>query len=155
MSRPVRAWTFTNGHPSTLRLSTIQIPSEKDIQPTHILVKISACALNPVDIQIMNLPHFNLPTLATEKTTVMDFAGTVVAGGGTSFSPGDAIFGMAFASYAPCGGALAEYAHFDLKTTVAAKMPKAWSAEQAAAISLVWLTAKMIATNHDNGKAES
>ncbi|KAK7183400.1 GroES-like protein [Paraphaeosphaeria sporulosa] len=142
MAHPVRAWTFTNGYPSTLRLSTIPIPQENDVQPTHMLVKIAACALNPVDIQIMNLPHFSLPTLNGEKTTVMDFAGTVVAGGGAQFSKGDKVFGMAFASYAPAGGALAEYAHFPLATTVAVKKPRAWPVDKAAAISLVWLTAK-------------
>ncbi|KAF9733272.1 hypothetical protein PMIN02_010119 [Paraphaeosphaeria minitans] len=143
MSHPVRAWTFTNGYPSTLRLSTIQIPPENQVPPTHLVVKISACALNPVDIQIMNLPHFSLPTLGGEKTTAMDFAGTVVAAGGRSeFAKGDAILGMAFASYAPAGGALAEYAHLDARTTVAVRKPGAWPVEKAAGISLVWLTAK-------------
>jgi NADPH:quinone reductase-like Zn-dependent oxidoreductase len=143
MSDPVRAWTFTNGYPSTLRLSTIHVPPEKEVKPTHMLVKIHACALNPVDIQIMNLPHWNLPgSYRAEKTTAMDFAGKVVAGGGARFQAGDEIFGMAFASYAPAGGALAEYAHLKLATTPAVRRPEGWPVERAAGISLVWLTAK-------------
>lgn len=139
----VRAWTFTNGYPSTLKLSKIQVPQEDEIDDQHVLVKIQACALNPVDIQIMNMPAFSLPWGdKSEKTTVMDFCGTVVAGGGQQFQKGDKIFGMAFKSYLPAGGALSEMASLDLSGTPCVKTPEDWGAEKAAAISLVWLTAK-------------
>lgn len=142
-SNEVRAWTFTNGYPGTLKLSKTKVPSENEIDNDHALVKINACALNPVDIQIMNMPLFSLPWGAkSEKTTVMDFTGTVVAGGGNSFKKGDEIFGMAMNTYLPAGGSLSEMLHLDLKTSPCVKKPAKWSSEKAAAISLVWLTAK-------------
>ena len=140
----VRAWTYTNGYPNTLKLSTTNVPTEDAVSKNHILVKIATCALNPVDIQMMNLPKWNLPfgDYRKEKTTVMDFAGAVVASGSSSFSKGDEIFGMSLMPFAPGGGALAEMAHFNLATTPCVKKPENWSEEKAAAISLVWLTAK-------------
>ncbi|EME43048.1 hypothetical protein DOTSEDRAFT_131818 [Dothistroma septosporum NZE10] len=141
---PVRAWTYTNGYPKTLKLSKTTVPTENDVQPNHVLVKIATCALNPVDIQMMNMPKWNLPfgNYGNEKTTVMDFAGTVVASGSDNFKEGDQIFGLSLTPFVPAGGALAEMAHFNLATTPAVKKPSQWSEEKAAAISLVWLTAK-------------
>lgn len=145
-SQKVRAWTYTGGYPSTLKLSTTSVPTEAHVAPNHALVKIAACALNPVDIQYMNMPKWKYPSFLggdlSEKTTVMDFSGTVVAGGGSQFQPGDEIFGMALQAYRPGGGSLSEMADFDLATTPAVKKPADWSFETAAAISLVWLTAK-------------
>ncbi|KAF2171086.1 hypothetical protein M409DRAFT_51307 [Zasmidium cellare ATCC 36951] len=144
----VRAWTFTGGYPDTLKLSKIKVPQESEVDEQHVLVRISACALNPVDIQIMNMPTFTAPWGdKSPKTTVMDFSGTVVACPGGQFSQGDEIFGMAFKSYLPAGGALAEMACLDLRGTPAVKKPEGWSAEKAAAISLVWLTAKACIEN--------
>lgn len=148
--KTARAWTYTNGYPNTLTQSTISLPSPDEIQndENSFLVRIAACALNPVDIQTQNLPNWNIPLTPLNynhpKGTVMDFSGTVVAAGAKSqFTAGDEIFGMTLKPYAPpAGGALAEYAKFDAATTPAVRKPKEWSFEQAAAISLVWLTAK-------------
>ncbi len=53
-TQPARAWTYTGGYPDTLKLSNIEPPSPDTFQAdrdgqAHILVKIAACALNPVD----------------------------------------------------------------------------------------------------------
>ncbi|KAK4501849.1 hypothetical protein PRZ48_007658 [Zasmidium cellare] len=141
----VRAWTFTGGYPQTLKLSKIKVPKESEVDEHHVLVEIHACALNPVDIQIMNMPSFQ--GSKDEKTTVMDFSGTVLAAPGGQFKKGDEIFGMAFKSYLPAGGALAEVACLDLRGTPCVKKPEGWSFEKAAAISLVWLTAKACIEN--------
>lgn len=140
-----RAWVYTNGYPDTLKFSKVTLPAQapKD----HILVRVACCALNPVDIQMMNMPKWNMPTFLggdgkKEKTTVMDFSGKVLSTGSDKFKEGDEIFGMALVPYAPAGGALAEIADFDLKTTPAVKKPSGWTFEKAASISLVWLTAK-------------
>ncbi|GIZ47221.1 hypothetical protein CKM354_001031900 [Cercospora kikuchii] len=151
MSHPktARAWTYTNGYPGTLKQSTITIPPENEIlqTPTQFLIRISSCALNPVDIQTQNLPNWNLPftplNYNTPKGTVMDFSGTVILSGSeVPFAPGDEIFGMTLAPYQPARGALAEYAVFDTKTCPAAKKPQEWSFEEAAGVSLVYLTAR-------------
>ncbi|KAI5364694.1 putative GroES-like superfamily, polyketide synthase, enoylreductase domain-containing protein [Septoria linicola] len=145
--KTAKAWTYTNGYPATLKQDTIQLPSQDEVKNEQsFIVKIAACALNPVDIQTQNLPNWNIPftprNYNTPKGTVMDFSGTVVEGGKSQFKAGDEIFGMALKPYAPAGGSLGEYAKFDVATTPAVKKPENWSFEKAAAISLVWLTAK-------------
>ncbi|KXT16152.1 hypothetical protein AC579_5084 [Pseudocercospora musae] len=139
-SNHVRAWTFTNGYPSTLKLSSLPVPSEDEIQSQKkLLVKIQTCALNPVDIQKMNMPTYSYAwSDKSEKACVMDFCGTVLAAGaGTGFNKGDEIMGLTFS-----GGVLQEIAALDAAMTVAVQKPVRWSCEQAAAIPLVWLTAK-------------
>ena len=110
-----------------------------------MLVRIHVCALNPVDIQMMNLPSWNLPWNALygkEKGCVCDFSGTVLKGGQTGFEEGDEIFGLTLKPFAPNGGALGEIADLSVENSVAVKKPTEWSFEKASAISLVWLTAK-------------
>ena len=87
-TQQARAWTYTSGYPDILKLSTINPPTastfEDDGSAPHALVRIHACALNPVDIQMMNLPSWNLPWNALygkEKGCVCDFSGTVLNGG--------------------------------------------------------------------------
>lgn len=147
-----RAWTFTSGYPKSLQITKIHPPIANDIKglgtTAHMLVKINACALNPVDIQIMNLPtwSFSFTLLnadaAKPKTCACDFSGTIIAGGRTGFIQGDEVMGLTMKSFAPYGGALAEMAEFNMENTVAIKKPKGWSHSQAAAMPLVWLTAR-------------
>lgn len=140
-----RAWTYTAGYGS-LQQSTVHAPRANEIKglgtTPHMLVKINAAALNPVDIQIMNLPMWRLPGLSKPKTCGCDFSGTVIAGGRTGFVQGDEVFGVTLKPFEPAGGSVSELAQFNMANTVAAKKPKEWSHEKAAAISLVWLTAK-------------
>jgi reticulon-4-interacting protein 1, mitochondrial len=144
------AWTYTAGY-HTLQQSTIHSPRANEIKglgtTAHMLLKINACALNPVDIQMMNLPIWKIPGNNKPKTAVCDFSGTVIAGGRTGFVQGDEVFGLTLKPYADCGGALAEVAHLDSATCTFVKKPKEWSHEKAAAISLVWLTAKACIEN--------
>ncbi|KAK3705620.1 zinc ion binding [Vermiconidia calcicola] len=149
-SKSAKAWTYTAGYES-LKLSTIKPPTFTDFErerngTPHMLVQIHACALNPVDIQMMNLPSWNLPWNALygeEKGCVCDFSGTVLSASRESgFQGGDEIFGLTLQPYAPNGGALGEIADISMSTCVAAQKPKEWSHEKASAISLVWLTAK-------------
>lgn len=148
-TQEAKAWTYTGGYPDSLKLSTIHPPTKSAFKDNgsdpHMLVKIHACALNPVDIQIMNMPVWKQPWNAlygTEKGCVDDFSGTVLAGGQTGFKEGDEIFGLTLKPYAPNGGALAEVADLSLTNALAIPKPMEWSHEKAAAISLVWLTAK-------------
>jgi reticulon-4-interacting protein 1, mitochondrial len=91
---------------------------------------------------MMNLPNWRLPGSGYPKTCVCDFAGTVMAGGRTGFNQGDEIFGLTLKPMEKGGGGLSELAQFNMANTVAVRKPKEWSHEKAAAISLVWLTAK-------------
>lgn len=149
-----RAWNFTGGYPASLHQTTISVEPRTNLtnQATTIkdkcplVVKVHAAALNPVDIQMQNLPSHQYPwsaTYNTEKGTGCDFAGTVLEGATSGFQAGDAICGVTLSpSKNPNSGALSEIAEFDPAMTVAVSKPPGWSFEQAAAVPLVWLTAK-------------
>lgn len=132
-----QAWTYTNGYPDSLSLNSYKV--NKDTP--NVLIKVEACALNPVDIQMMNTPVV-WGKSTDPKGTVCDFSGTVVSPGKSNFKAGDEVMGMTLAPFArPNGGGLAEYAEIDASASVMVAKPKEWSFEKAAAISLVWLTA--------------
>ncbi|KAF2724432.1 alcohol dehydrogenase [Polychaeton citri CBS 116435] len=145
-TQQVRAWTYTHsGYPQSLQFSTVSAPTLEDVNPNHILVKIHAAALNPVDIQMMNLPIWSIPvhTFNGPKVSSSDFSGTVLAAGQrTGFKQGDEVFGVTMSPFKECGGTLSEIAHLDLANTTVAKKPKGWSFEQAAGLGIVWLTAR-------------
>ncbi|TKA82499.1 hypothetical protein B0A55_01241 [Friedmanniomyces simplex] len=146
-----KAWTYTAGYPASLQQTTILAPRAGEVKSVfttpHILVKINACALNPVDIQMMNLPFWRLPGYNKPKTCVCDFSGTVITGGRTDLKRGDEVFGMTIKPFEEAGGALAEVAQFNMANSVAVVKPKEWSHEKAAGVSLVWLTAKACIEN--------
>lgn len=148
-TQEVRAWTYTgSGYPAGLKNTKVLVPRANDIKglgtTAHILVKLKACALNPVDIQMINLlsSYIPLKSFQQEKGVVCDFAGVVNAGGRTEFVRDDEIFGLTLKPFKYGGGALAEMAEFDMGNSVAAKKPADWSWAKAAAIPLVWLTAR-------------
>lgn len=145
----VKAWTYTNGgYPSGLSKGTVHVPRANEIKGLgtypHMLVKLFACALNPVDIQAMNASSTLIPSKASklQKGVVRDFCALVEAGGRTGFRKGDEIFGLTMNPAKYDGGALAEMAEFNMVNGVAAVKPENWSRQQAAAVPLVWLTAR-------------
>lgn len=90
----IRAWTFTHeGYPKALRRSTLITPPAPAATEVHVRVK--AAALNPVDIQLMNLPIWRyLPRslIPSEKGIGEDFSGIVQAAGKSSeFDVGDEV----------------------------------------------------------------
>jgi NADPH:quinone reductase-like Zn-dependent oxidoreductase len=149
-----RAWTYTGGgYPAGLKSTVVEVPRGCELKglwsTPHMLVNIQACALNPVDIQMINLLSSLIPlkSYQSEKGVACDFSATVSAGGRTGFMKGDEIFGMTLKPYKYGGGALAEMAELDMSNTVAVKKPAEWSWQQAAAIPLVWLTARTCIAN--------
>ncbi|GAB7352680.1 hypothetical protein MBLNU459_g3041t1 [Dothideomycetes sp. NU459] len=141
---PVKAWTFTHGgYPSSLHKSALPGPGSSGPAPTELHVRVKAVALNPVDIQIMNLPVWPyVPTFVVpaEKGIAEDFSGVVErAGAESGFREGDEVFGITFSL---SGGTLQELVVVDTKASVVVKKPDGWSWEQAAALPLVWLTAR-------------
>ena len=147
-STPVKAWTYTTApYPTTLTLSTTTTQPPTTCAPGHLLLRIHACALNPVDIQIMNLPLWSLPyprSLSAPKTPCADFSATVLATGGdpttSDLAPGDEVFGLMMNPFA--SGTLTEVAHLPIANTTFVKKPAAWTHAQAASLPLVWLTAR-------------
>ena len=142
VSSHAKAWTYTSGgYPSSLHLANIQPPERP--APGHVLVEVKACALNPVDIQIMNLPFWSLPYLSYEKTACSDFSGTILAAPPESmWKAGDEVFGVNMAPFMPASGTLSEVAHVNEAKTTIVKKPTEWSHKQAAGLGCVWLTAR-------------
>ena len=118
---PAEAWTYTGGYPHSLHQSTIHPPRGSEVKSIfntpHMLVTLHAAALNPVDIQMMNLPSWRLPwngLYGKEKGVGCDFSGTVKAGGRSGFQQGDEVFGITLKPFMPHGGSLATMAEFNM-----------------------------------------
>jgi len=139
----VKSWVYTTPtYPDTLTLSSTNVPSTP--APGHLLVQIHAAALNPVDIQLMNVPLNSLPYLNGPKIPGRDFAGTVLAAGsGTEFEKGDEVMGIALALNGM--GSLTEVADIDVNNQACIiKKPANLSWTQAASLPLVYLTARTV-----------
>ncbi|GAA6035907.1 hypothetical protein JCM8097_005156 [Rhodosporidiobolus ruineniae] len=143
-----RAWSHSRPEfPSTLCLLPQQPPKPADLKPHEIMVEVVTAALNPVDVQLANLSIFRLPALAYPKGMGCDFAGRVLGKGKDvkDFPVGAEVMGVSMAPLAgPNGGTLSQVAIID--TSRAAIIPKpphlTWA--QAAALPLVFLTAKTV-----------
>ncbi|VVC75519.1 2-haloacrylate reductase [Aquicella siphonis] len=110
-----------------------------EIRPGHVLVRVHATSVNPVDFKIRS---GLLPQIAPEFPAVLhgDFAGVIeeVGAGVTEFKVGDAVFGCAGGVKGE-GGALAEFMLVD--ADLIAKKPVSLNMAEAAALPLVTLTA--------------
>ncbi|KAI0126174.1 alcohol dehydrogenase [Xylariales sp. AK1849] len=135
----VRSWTYTTaGYPQTLQLRETSVPSSP--APHHVLIRVKASALNPLDIQLMNLPINSIPGLKWPKVLARDFAGVVLAAAPeTPFNKGDEVMGITIALNG--SGTLTEVAHVSTRSSVIVKKPAHLSWSDAASLPLVWLTA--------------
>jgi NADPH:quinone reductase-like Zn-dependent oxidoreductase len=135
-----KAYTYTTpGYPGCMSQTSLPLP--QILSPTEIQVRVHAAALNPVDIQLMNVALFSLPYLNGVKGIGSDFSGAVLkAGPESAFKEGDEVFGFMFTPGKL--GTVAEIATVDTKTCLVLKKPKGWSWAQGAALPLVWLTAR-------------
>jgi NADPH2:quinone reductase len=123
------------GETPDFKLSDIPEPQ---MRPGHVLVRVAAASVNPIDLKIRKLrPSFAPPLPALLG---MDMAGVVAAVGEgvTSFKPGDEVYGWpGGAGVLP--GCLAQYVLADER--LIARKPGALSMAEAAALPLVTITA--------------
>ncbi|GCE00297.1 NADP-dependent oxidoreductase [Embleya hyalina] len=140
------------GPPTGLTLAEVPIPEPG---PGRIRVRIAATALNPADLNTLGGAFGDLVPLAFPHVPGSDFAGTVtdVGAGVTRFAPGDEVFGVALPRAAVgmaamladppslTTGTAAEYAVFEADSPALAPRPAGLSAERAAALPIVGLTA--------------
>ncbi|PVH99882.1 NAD(P)-binding protein [Periconia macrospinosa] len=144
MTHSITAWTHSRGgYPTALQLTKIPL-STTPLHPTEILVRVKAAALNPVDIQLLSfplLPYVPNAIIPSHKGMGEDFSGIVEqAGSDSAFNPGDEVFGLIF--LLP-HGSLQEVMRIDTAgTNAVVRKPAEWNWEQAAAVPLVWLTAR-------------
>jgi NADPH:quinone reductase-like Zn-dependent oxidoreductase len=95
MASATKAWTYGHeGYPAAVRFSSLPAPTGPP-GPTELRIRVRAAALNPVDIQLMNLPIWPyLPTYfaPAEKGIGDDFSGVVeTAGHDSGFKAGDEV----------------------------------------------------------------
>lgn len=133
----MRAMTISGfGGPEVFVETILPVPT---VRPGHLLVRVKASSVNPVDTKIRS---GMLAAVAPEEPIVLgcDMAGIVeeVGEGVTDFSVGDLVYGS------PCGvkgcpGALAEYVVVDADCL--GLIPEGMDFDQAAALPLVSITA--------------
>lgn len=155
-----KKWVYTTGgFPQCLRQTTYTAPSPSTLKPTEVQIRVHAFAINPVDVQAMNL-YKTSPSLLPwplsllssadpnqELETCEDVSGTVIhAGPESGLQPGDEVFGITMAPMNGKGaaGEIVTLDTADASTVALAKKPGTWGHVQAAAIPLVWLTARVI-----------
>ena len=124
------------GAPSVFTMVDLPIP---EVKPGHVLVKVHATSLNPIDCKVRSGA---VSAIAPKFPAILhgDVAGTVesVGDGVTHFKKGDDIYGCA-GGFRGLGGALAEFMVVDAK--LIAKKPKSLTMREAAALPLVSITA--------------
>lgn len=125
------------GEPEVFEPSELPKP---EVKPGHVLVRVAATSVNPVDTMIRQLGK-DLP-ISPEPPAVlgMDFAGTVeaVGVGVTEYAEGDDVYGCA-GGLGELQGTLAEYMVADAR--LIAHKPNNLSMREAAALPLVGITA--------------
>jgi len=111
-----------------------------ELKPGHILVKVAASSVNPVDYKIREAGDALPFAPALPAVLGMDFAGTVeaVADDVSGFNVGDEVYGCA-GGLGELQGSLAEFMLADAR--LVAHKPKNLSMQQAAALPLVAITA--------------
>ncbi|GAA6022209.1 hypothetical protein JCM10207_003943 [Rhodosporidiobolus poonsookiae] len=143
-----RAWSHASPpFPSTLSLLPQHPPKPADLKPHEIMVEVVTAALNPVDVQVANLSIFRLPALSYPKGMGNDFAGRILGKGKDvkDFPVGSEVMGVSMNPLAgPNGGTLSEIAIIDLSRSAVVLKPPHLTWAQAAALPLVFLTAKTL-----------
>lgn len=126
----------TFGDPTVFELREIASPT---LQPGHVLIKVCATSVNPIDCKIR---AGLVPNIAPAFPAVLhgDVAGVIVetADDVQHFKVGDEVYGCA-GGVLHAGGALAEYMLADAQ--LLAKKPNALSMPEAATLPLVGITA--------------
>ncbi len=116
-----------------------EIP-KPDVRPGHVLVRVAASSVNPVDTKIrsgllgMIAPDFPDAVLGCDMAGVVEAVGDGV----TDFAPGDEVYGCA-GGVKGCPGALAEFQLVDER--LIARKPATLGMAEAAALPLVAITA--------------
>jgi NADPH2:quinone reductase len=124
------------GDPTVFQLTEVAKP---DVQPGHVLIRVAATSVNPVDYKIRSGA---VADIAPQFPAILhgDVAGIIEAVGEnvTQFKPGDEVYAVA-GGVKGLGGALADYMLAD--AALVAKKPASLTMAEAAALPLVSITA--------------
>lgn len=160
MSSQAKKWVYTTGgFPNSLKQTTYTPPSPSTLRPTQIQVRTKAFAINPVDVQAINL-YRDSPSLLPwplsalahssqdqQRETCCDFSGVVTHAGAEAdgLRVGDEVFGITLAPMSGVGTA-GEVLTLDTAPgapVAVARKPAGLDFMAAAAVPLVWLTARV------------
>lgn len=124
------------GEPTEFKLVDLSVP---EIIPNHVLIRVLATSVNPVDYKIRS---GIVPDIAPNFPAVLhgDVAGVIekVGEGVNNFQPGDEVYGCA-GGVKGMGGGLAAYMLADAR--LIARKPKSLNMRETAALPLVSITA--------------
>ena len=124
------------GDPSVFTMIDVPIP---EIIPGHILIKVHATSVNPIDCKVRSGAA---ASIAPDFPAILhgDVAGIVesIGDGVINFNKGDEVYGCA-GGFRGLGGALAEFMLVDAKLIT--KKPKSLSMQESTALPLVSITA--------------
>lgn len=139
--KTMSAWQFTGtkgGIDKALHINPLaNLPTPK---PNQHLIRILACALNPVDYKVAELPLVGSLIVPKNATPGLDCSGIIVTASPSSgLKAGDIVFGAAGTGSVIAGGACAEYAL--VKADMAAQVPEGVDPIEAATIGVAGLTA--------------
>ncbi|GAB5594010.1 hypothetical protein Unana1_08910 [Umbelopsis nana] len=127
------------GSPDNLKYTQVPVPTIKN--PTDILIKVKAAAVNPVEAKFRN---GNFVNFLIKKNAILgaDYSGIVVQKGDkvTKFDVGDAVFGKLHYPIGP-QGSYAEYIVVGAGDKAITKKPDYLSFEDAASFGIAFLTA--------------
>ncbi|KAJ6581358.1 hypothetical protein B0H19DRAFT_1330286 [Mycena capillaripes] len=129
------AWfAVKKGHPAQALQLRTDLPVPTKLPKGHVLIKVQAVALNPIDYKFLrSVPNF---LAGRPHVVAMDVTGIIVDPNRSEFSVGDKVFGS---SSHPKYGSLAQYSV--LPSSGLTTVPPDVSAVEAAGLAIVNVTA--------------
>lgn len=137
----MKAWQFSNtsgGIEKNLKINlSAPLPTPKSDQS---LVQVIACAVNPVDHKLLELPFVGRFLVSTPATPGVDIAARIITPAANSpFKRDDLVFGMSGTGSAFGAGGLAEFAICETKNIAA--LPRGVDPVDAAGVGVAGITA--------------
>ncbi|CAF1104631.1 unnamed protein product [Adineta steineri] len=140
-----KAWVYYEQGPITQILQQTSIPIDTELGLNELIIEIKAAALNPVDIQIGNIPQWIanwilFTGINKPKVPAADFSGIIYKIGSnvTKYKIGDEVFGLNFSLTG--NGCLSQYIKLSENLPTLTHKPANLSHIEAAAIPLAFLT---------------
>jgi len=141
-----KAWVYYEQGLLTETLQQTTISIDTQLGPNEVIIEIKAVALNPVDIQIGNIPQWIVNWILftginKAKIPGSDFSGIIYKIGSnvTKYKIGDEVFGLNLSING--NGCLSQYLKLSENISSMTHKPANLSHIEAAAIPLVFLTA--------------
>jgi NADPH:quinone reductase-like Zn-dependent oxidoreductase len=140
-----KAWVYYEQGPLTQTLQQTNIPIDTQLGPNEVIVEIKAAALNPVDIQVGNIPQWIanwilFTGINKAKIPSADFSGVIhkIGTNVTKYKIGDEVFGLNLSLTG--NGCLSQYIKLSETMPSMTHKPTNLSHIEAAAVPLVFLT---------------